>query len=134
MLDLALRHGHHIKQAVVDAGDCGGDQAIRPSPDVIQTLTETSGTPEEQGQRKLALLFPPEWLARNFTYIRSVFEPPREPLDPANIELQEAAIDAWPGISDQLEQITPPVMIVRGMADILTPPENAQILAARIPG
>lgn len=134
VLDLALRYPELVKNVVSYAGDCGGPNAVNPPDEIWQAPTDPSGTPEEQGERLLGLLFPQDWLQQNFAYVLSVFDRPTEPIDPQAVELQVKAIFEWPGIYDQLGNINVPVMIVQGTADVITPPENGDILANGIPG
>jgi pimeloyl-ACP methyl ester carboxylesterase len=48
--------------------------------------------------------------------------------------LQVKAAFEWSGVYQQLAQVKQPTLIVQGMADMLTPPANAQLLATAIPG
>lgn len=132
-IDLAARHPDVVNRLVSYAGDAGGSQAVMPSADVIATLTDTSGTPQERGMRLLELLYPPEYRAAHPDYARS-FPIPTEQTSGAAIGLQNAAIAKWAGVGDALSGIAGPALFVTGADDVLTPPQNAQMLADAVPG
>lgn len=133
-LDLAIRHPERVNRLILYAADCGGEKAINPPPQVLQQLTDTSGSAEERGERMLRLLVPADWLSANAPYVARVFIRPMETATPEAIALQAQAAAAWDGQGDHLGEVRAPTMIVQGMADTITPPENAAILAAGIPG
>ncbi|MHB8120461.1 MAG: alpha/beta fold hydrolase [Methanothrix sp.] len=86
--ELAIRYPERVNKIILYAGDCGGKEAVMPSPQ------ETSL--------------------------------------PENIERQAQAIATWPGACDRLGSIKSPALVVTGTEDVITPPENAFILAQRI--
>ena len=133
-LDLALRHPDRVSRLVLYAGDCGGEEAINPPAEILAQLSDVAGTPEEQGRRLLPLLFPAEWLAQNVAYVRRVFVRPMETSTPESMARQIKAQYEWPGACSRLAEVKQPTLIVQGMADLLTPPANAQLLANGIPG
>jgi hypothetical protein len=44
-----------------------------PSPEIIQQLTDMTGTPEERGMRFISTLFPGIWLQNNGQRIGEIF-------------------------------------------------------------
>ncbi|HEU5432352.1 MAG TPA: alpha/beta hydrolase [Thermomicrobiales bacterium] len=134
-LDLALRHPSAVRKAVLYGASAGGSNAVPPSPAVIAVLSDQSGTPQQRGERLLEILFPAEWARSHQAYIMRVFAnaaPPATTAAAAGFQIQ--AIAQWSGVADRLAQAQPPTMIVHGMDDVITPPQNAQILADGIPG
>jgi len=131
--ELALRHPEMVDSLILYAGDCGGSQAIRPTAEVLETLTNTSGTPEERGERLLSLLFPQDWFAGH-PDIFSYFPRVTESSNPVNIGRQGMAIAAWNGTYDRLPQITTKTLVITGTEDVIAPPKNAFIIGERIPG
>jgi pimeloyl-ACP methyl ester carboxylesterase len=131
--ELAIRHPERVNKIILYAGDCGGEEAVLASPEVLKDLANNSGPPEERGMRLLNLLFPKDWLSRQPAFYKW-FPIPKESSLPENIERQTQAIAAWPGTFDRLGSIESPALVVTGTEDVITPPENAFILAQRING
>lgn len=131
--EMVLRHPDKVDRLVLYAADCGGTEAIMPSAEVMSELTDTSGTAEERGKRLIGLLFPQEWMAQNPDFMQR-FPRPTETSSPESVDLQAQAMGAWAGSYDRLPQVASPTLIVTGVQDILTPPENSLIIVERIPG
>jgi len=131
--EVALRHPEKVEKLVLYAANCGGAEAVPPAPEVLEELTNTSGTPEEVGMRLFGLLFPPEFLKENPEFYKE-FPMPTEPSHPENMGRQAEAIAAWNGSCDRLSQIEGPVLLVAGTEDVITPPENSLLMTERIPG
>ena len=81
--------------------------------------------------RLFNLLFPKDWLSKQPPFYKW-FPLPKETSLPENIERQAQAIATWPGSFDRLGSIKSPTLVVTGTEDVITPPENAFILAQRI--
>jgi pimeloyl-ACP methyl ester carboxylesterase len=103
--ELAIRYPERVNKIILYAGDCGGEEAVMPSPQVLKDWL--SGQPAFY-----------EW-----------FPIPKETSLPENIERQAQAIEAWPGSFDRLGSIESPALVVTGTEDVIAPPENAFILA-----
>jgi len=131
--EVALRHPEKVDKLVLYAPNCGGAEAVQPAPEVLEELTNTSGTPEEVGMRLFGLLFPPEFLKENPEFYKE-FPMPTEPSHPENMGRQAEAIAAWNGSCDRLYQMDCPVLLVAGTDDVITPPENSLLMTERIPG
>lgn len=131
--EMALRHPEKVNKLILYAGDCGGSEAVPPSPEVIKDLTNTSGTPEEQGMRLIGLMFPSIWI-KDHPDVPQWFPIPAERSSPENIGRQVQAIASWQGSYDRLYLINCSTLIVTGTEDLIAPPENALILASKIPG
>jgi pimeloyl-ACP methyl ester carboxylesterase len=131
--ELALRHPDRVERLILYAAQAGGAQAIEPSQEVVDILTDTSGTPEEQGARLLSLLVSPQWLGRNWEYIGKIFSGPQEPMSAENIGKQAAAIATWPGAHDRLAKLAAPTLLMTGADDVIAPPANSVQMAGQIP-
>ena len=131
--ELAIRHPNKVNKIILYAGDCGGKEAFMASPEVLRDLTNNSGSPEERGMRLLNLLFPADWLSKQPAFYKW-FPIPKETSLPENIERQTQAIASWSGTYSRLGSIESPALVVTGTDDVITPPENAFILAQRING
>ncbi len=131
-LELVLRHPDKVDRLILYAGDYQVD-ACPPSPEVFQTLTDTSGSPGERGTRMMGLLFPPEWLASNLDHVIDVFSGFTETASAENIQKQAEAMDSWTGAEDRLCLIESPTLLITGTEDVLTPPQNSLMLLEGIP-
>jgi pimeloyl-ACP methyl ester carboxylesterase len=129
--ELAIRYPERVDRIILYAGDCGGKEAVMPSPQVLKDLTNTSGSPEERGMRLFNLLFPKDWLSKQPAFYKW-FPLPKETSLPENIERQAQACATWPGACDRLGSIKSPALVITGREDVISPLENAFILAQRI--
>jgi pimeloyl-ACP methyl ester carboxylesterase len=131
--ELYLRHREKVKSLVLYASHC--DASMYPSsPEVLQKMTDTSGTPEEQGMRYISVLFPEEWLKSNGQRIREIFYRPMGKINGENVWRQALAIGEWKGSTARLSSIAVPVLILAGTDDQLVPASNARFLSEKIPG
>ena len=151
--ELVLRHPQKVNRLILYAADCGGPQTVPPTPQVMQQLTNTSGTPAERGERLTALLFPPDKaeevklsaanidsknaggaaLQKNQAYIKATLGKSTEPIPPESVNKQTQAMATWSGTYDQLPNIKSLTLLMTGTQDILTPPQNSLIMVNRIP-
>jgi pimeloyl-ACP methyl ester carboxylesterase len=131
--EVALRHPAKANKLVLYAAHCNA--ALFPPPnEVIQKLTDTSGTPEEQGMRFISLLFPPAWLQTQGQRLKEIFFRPLGTIPPETMGKQSQAIGDWKGCCDRLGSISNPTLVIAGSEDQLVPPQNARFLAEKIPG
>lgn len=131
--ELALRHPERVNKLILYAADCGGKEAIQPSAEVVQAMTDTSGGEKERGMRVLKTLFPEQWLKDN-PNPRKYFPSIKEKSSAENIRLQWQASMQWRGDYTRLKQITQPTLIITGTEDVNTPSINSLILIKEIPG
>ena len=129
--ELAIRDPEMVNKLILYAADCGGKEAVMPSPQILNDLANTSGSSEERGMRLFNLLFPKDWLSKQPAFYKW-FPTPKETSLPDNIERQAQAVSTWSGACDRLGSIKSPVLVVTGTEDVITPPENAFVLAQRI--
>jgi pimeloyl-ACP methyl ester carboxylesterase len=130
--ELALRHPDKVDRLILFAGYCGGQEAVQADPKILAPLGDQSGTPAERTRRLLPAMFPPSWLQAHpdpGTY----FTIPRETVDPRNVDRQSQAIWSWIGTCPRLSTLSVPTLILHGTADVIVPPQNAFIMAQRIP-
>ncbi len=131
VLSLVVYHPDKVKKLISYAGDCGGPEAVQPPP-YSETLKSVEGF-HAPGKRVLASLFPPEYM-KEHPLFATQFPFPKEPMKPVSIARQLKAYNEWPGVYDELPKIKKPVLAATGTEDVSTPPENASIIATRVPG
>lgn len=132
-LDLAVRHPETVSQLVSYAGDAGGALTIIPSPKTLAALTDTSGTPQQRGERLIELLFPPAYRSAHPDYMQT-FPIPTEQTAAAAVGLQARAMGEWAGIGADLKNIACPTLFVTGTEDVISPQQNAVAMTVRVPG
>ena len=133
--ELAAGAPQRVSSLALMATDPGAE-AERASPEVWAELTDHGGDPTEQARRLLGLLFPPDFARAIFEQFGDVVAAARAALDPAALDAQERAMEAWheaPGL-DRLEEIALPSVVITGELDRVIPPGNAELLAGAIPG
>ena len=132
--ELVLRHPEKVNRLVLYAADCGGNEAVQPSDDVVRKMFDKSGTEEEQAYRMFETLFPEDWLIRNRDYIFDLFAGMvKESTSEENIQKQWLAYQQWGGCYDRLPLIQCPTLLITGDQDINTPTVNSPIMAGQIP-
>ena len=131
--ELALNYPDKVDKLILYAGDCGGKEAIYPGPEVLDILADTSGTPQERGERLLKTLFPEKWLEEH-PDPRTYFPEVTETSSDENIERQYKAWQNWKGTYSRLPKITPPTLLITGTDDINTPWQNSLMMIDLIPG
>lgn len=130
--EVALRHPGKVNKLALCAAHCS-PSLFPPAPEVIQKLTDMSGTPEERGMRSISVLFPLDWLQSHGERIKEVFYRPMGNILPETMAKQSMAIDTWKGCCDRIDKINNPTLIIAGANDDLVPPQNARYLASIFP-
>ncbi|MFZ1128037.1 alpha/beta fold hydrolase [Methanoregula sp.] len=130
--ELALMSPEKVDRLILVAGDCGGAEAVRASPDIFARLIDKSGTIEDVVNRMFPLLFPPAWLATHdpLRYCPAV----EETTSNENAARQLAAFAMWPGSCSRLGEIRSRTLVITGDEDAVVPCENSRQLAGKIPG
>lgn len=131
--ELSLRHPEMVDHLILYAGF--SDPAMFPaSNEVLAMLSDSSGTPEERGNRYMTSLFTMEWMRSNGARIREIFYRPLGDISGENVGRQSAAIGSWEGTTSRLGSITAPTLVIAGTQDVLARQENSIFLASMIPG
>jgi pimeloyl-ACP methyl ester carboxylesterase len=130
--EIALGHPDRVNRLVLVSGDCGGRNAVRMSRKVWQTLTDKSGSLQEQAERMFSILFPPQWLRDHDPW--DACPPVYETTPEENAARQRETLLSWDGTGDRLPAIQSPTLVVTGTDDVVIPPENSVFLANGIPG
>lgn len=131
--ELALRHPSKVNKLILYAAH-SDSHMFPPAPDVIQRLTDPSGTPQERGMRYIGVLFPASWLRSNGERVKEIFFRPMGNIRQETLARQATAIDTWKGSSERLDRILKPTLLVAGTEDVLVVPKNALYLKDKIAG
>jgi 3-oxoadipate enol-lactonase len=135
-LELAVRHPALVDRLILVATSAGGSTQIRAAPEVGALLARNQS---EDIETRVRRVFP---LIAGRGYLQSHPEDLDQLVRHAQVrpmaldayQRQLSAVMGWAGVSDRLDQITRPTLIVHGDADPLIPYANGQYLAAQIKG
>ena len=133
--ELALNFPDKVMKLILYASNCGGSEAIMPSPEVTKRLFDTTASPEEMTQRALDLMFPPSWLRDEAGFAKAFTARPMtvyvEYMD--TIREQAKAILSWTGTFTRLKELQKRTLLLTGTEDAIVLPENSDILFDLIP-
>jgi hypothetical protein len=62
-------HPSKVNNLILYGSGPSGDKAIPSSPQLMESLNNISGIPEEQARQVLSLFFPQAWLQKNPDYV-----------------------------------------------------------------
>ncbi|MGA7294615.1 MAG: alpha/beta fold hydrolase [Terriglobales bacterium] len=129
--EFALQYPSRTLSLILGCTSPGGPSAVRAASNVIDVLFMRGMTIEQSRQAILPFIYdrstPPEKIDEDLALRRRWFAS----LEGYTAQLQ--AILAWQSYS-RLSQIAAPALVIHGKSDALVPPENAQLIADRIPG
>lgn len=130
--ELVLRHRSKVNKLILYSTHCGAEM-FPPNPEIIQQLTDLTGTPQERGMRFISTLFPGNWLQNNGNRIREIFFRPMGNLPEETFQQQSMAIYEWNGSASLLGEIHSPVLLITGTEDCLVIPQNSHFMHEKIP-
>src|SRR5919112_421736 len=130
--ELALTHPDRVGKLIIYASICGGNESILSS-QVINILSNGSGTAMERIERFLPLFFPEKWRNENPNYLERI---PKtiETIPNKTLDQHTEAIFNWTGTCSKLKNITQPTLVIVGTDDVVTVPANSLLITERIPG
>ncbi|MBI5552725.1 MAG: alpha/beta fold hydrolase [Desulfobacterales bacterium] len=131
---LALDHPQRVKGLVLVVSHCGGPHQVRPSTEIARLVGEmvTVGSPESRIMA-LPAFFDAETLKTNLACAQTYATVSMKyPADAKILSRQFKAIQDF-DVYDRLPAIQAPTLVVASTGDVLIPPGNSEILAARIP-
>lgn len=129
---LALAAPERVESLILLATDPGAG-AVLCGGDTWRLLTDHSGTPREQASRLISLLFPPGVAEPIDAEFGELVAAARAKLDPAALSAQERAMRSWHDERDLSPLASVPTLAATGTRDIVIPPANAGLIAARSP-
>ncbi|MFX0116761.1 MAG: alpha/beta fold hydrolase [Candidatus Hodarchaeota archaeon] len=134
--EFVLNWPERVEKLVLCATNCGGAEQKLASDDALQTLMSFAQREHDQELVKeaLPLLLSDDFITENPKWIEErTADILKIPTTPSSYGRQLGAIMNFYTF-ERLESITSPTLVLHGKKDILVPPENAEILAAKIPG
>jgi pimeloyl-ACP methyl ester carboxylesterase len=134
LLYLATQHSEDYDHLIVIGAKAGGKQTVQPSAANFNLLKNTDVSPAVVIK---TLLFPASAGKQADAYINGVMQLPQENMDKTALAAQAAAVTSdneGAGIWNDLPRIHNKILVLNGTEDILTPVQNAVMIAAAIPG
>jgi pimeloyl-ACP methyl ester carboxylesterase len=133
--EFALTYPQRVEKLVLCSTNCGASKSVPPAPKILNLLMGgASGTSEDIIKNTIPILFTEDFIKSNPDIMKVVTERlMKAPIAPDAFTRQVKAIMAWDTYA-RLPKIKAPTLVMHGKKDILVPPENAKILADRIPG
>ncbi|MBU1672608.1 MAG: alpha/beta hydrolase [Actinobacteria bacterium] len=133
--EFVLAYPEKTNKVVLYAADFGGEKAVMPSQEVIDAMTDQTGSPQDREQRSMETLFPAEWLEnpKNQEYLKEVFGKYSDTPTGEAVEGQLEAWRSWRGTYDRLPQIENETLLISGASDINTPWQNTPMMFERLP-
>ncbi len=131
--ELALNHPDRVGKLIIYASTCGGGKEFTISQDVINTLSNGTGTAMERIERLLDLFFPEEWRNENPNYLKDLTKT-TETISNKTLDQQIEAIFNWTGVCSNLKNITQPTLVIVGTDDVIASPVNSLLITEQIPG
>ncbi|WP_433873190.1 alpha/beta fold hydrolase [Saccharopolyspora sp. CA-218241] len=123
---VALDHPDRVGALVLGCTSAGGAAAVRASAEVSRSLV---GAGPEARRALAELMYTPEWTRAHPGPHRTLGSPMRLPARRGHLRASNAH-DA----AAELGRIGAPTLVLHGTDDLLTPPDNARLLARDIPG
>jgi pimeloyl-ACP methyl ester carboxylesterase len=132
--EIAITSPERVEKLVLCSTNCGGSKQILPSNEVIQKMTTPQDLrPEEWIDVMFSLGFTDDFRKNNPDFIKSYKQRVMEFFTPLDSLQRQTLANMGFSSGMRLKKISAPTLIMHGREDIIAPPENAEILAKRIP-
>lgn len=134
--ELALNYPEKVEKLILCSTNCGGEKAVEAEPHVMEMLTgDLEGVPpEDLVKGVLYLCFTQDFIETNPDYRDDFIQRLAKAPIPPDAYSRQVKADFSHDAYERLPGIKSPTLILHGKKDIAEPPENAEILANRIPG
>lgn len=132
--ELAFNHPDKVGKLIIYASFCSAEESVLPSQEVINVLTNGTGTAEDRIERFLPLSFPEEWRNENPNYLEEDIPKTTEIILNETLDQHIEGLLNWTGVCNKLKNITQPTLVIVGTDDVLTLPVNSLQITEQIPG
>jgi pimeloyl-ACP methyl ester carboxylesterase len=134
--ELALNYPGKVEKLVLCSTHCGVSKQVPPAPNVLNALISlvAGAKPEDIAKKLVSLSLTEEFVKNNPDRTKQAIELfMMAPITPDAFMRQLMAGSSWDSYA-RLPMIKAPTLVIAGRKDIMVPPENAKVLADRIPG
>jgi pimeloyl-ACP methyl ester carboxylesterase len=131
--ELAINHPDRVGKLIIHASFCGPMKSIQPSQEVLNAMTNETGTAEDRIARLHPLFFPEEWRKENTNYLESIPKT-TETISNQTLSQHKEAIANWEGTCNKLANIAQPTLVIVGTKDTGAPLTVSLQITEQIPG
>ena len=133
---MVVDHPDRVADLILAATSPGGDHGVDPRPeDQAALLGKGARTPEEAYRIACTVLYSPQFQRTHPDFIEAqIHERALHPVRPRVFAAQFNAMWQPDHSFERLAAVTIPTLVMHGTDDVVTPFENARILAGQIPG
>jgi pimeloyl-ACP methyl ester carboxylesterase len=137
-MHMALTRPDQVGKLVIAAGDFGGPNAVPMTSEAQEIFTHQGESLFEQTERAIAIATAPGFaqrqpqVARELLAYRMSDEAPAETIE-AQLAVRTELATPEASFEEHLARIKVPTLILFGEHDRIAPPQNAQLLAAKLP-
>ncbi|MFZ0180336.1 MAG: alpha/beta hydrolase [Candidatus Dormiibacterota bacterium] len=133
---LVVDHPDRVADLILAATSPGGDHGVDPRPeDQAALLGKGARTPEEAYRMACTVLYSPQFQRTHADFIEEqIRERALHPVRPRAFSAQFNAMWLPDHSFERLASVAVPTLVLHGTEDVVTPFENARILAGQIPG
>jgi len=131
--ELVLRHPQMVRRLILGCTSCGGPQAVLASLEVLAKLIHPPDMSlEEAVRRQWTVMFSPKFLETQQDFLEMLTQ--RALCHPAPAHTSRRHLMALQRFNTygRLGMITTPTLVITGTDDLIVPPANSLLLAARI--
>jgi len=130
--DFALRYPAKVDRLILVATSAGGPDHVPMAPDVLALMFAADGQPRDLTRRKLALAYSDSFMQKSGEVEHLIDLRLADPQPPAAYMAQAMAGAAF-NLSEKVQQIKAPTLIMAATGDRLVPVANARNLNKKIP-
>ena len=136
--ELIVNRPEFVSKLILASTNHGGKQAVPPTPEAMNVLTNREGDPVDLIKRGISIACAPGFSEREPELVQELIEYRlSNPVPPQQYQAQLAAGIGMSALTDsQVEQrmnaVQVPSLIMTGDSDMVVPPGNAEMLEAKI--
>lgn len=130
--EFVINYTEKVEKLILCATVCGGSRTIAPSPKVLEILFFSENNPFLD-KENIPLLFTEEFVKNNPYIIDQTLQQYLKAPTLAHAYKRQAEAAVKFDAGRRIKKINLPTLIIHGKKDFLVPPQNAEILAKRIP-
>ncbi|MFB0560277.1 MAG: alpha/beta fold hydrolase [Candidatus Lokiarchaeia archaeon] len=131
--EIALNYSERVKKLILCATTVGA-KGISASPEIVSKLVRDPDMSEEEFYRRMVpVITTKEILEKKKDLVEKVFKMYVENAAPEHANRRQIEAIMFFDSYDLIPRINAPTLVLQGKDDVLIPPDNARILAGRIP-
>ncbi|TFG27150.1 alpha/beta fold hydrolase [Candidatus Thorarchaeota archaeon] len=134
---IAISYPEKVRSLILASTHFGGPNAIiandRTMAMMFASPTETLSK-EQATKMRYSVAFNPKYLEKNMLLLNQIQEWVEQYPQPLYARGNQAAASVAFDVEEEVKKISVPTLILHGDSDLIVPPQNAELLADKIPG